>query len=106
MSTFPSVMTSSGHTSVVLGILALLLGVVAILAPTVAGLSMVMLLGLLVTGAGILRMVWALAASSLGKGLLAFGLGTLTVICGLILLASPGIAATALTMVLAVYFVV
>jgi len=51
-----------------------------------------------------LRMLWAFSASSLGKGLLTFALGTLTLLCGVVFHAIPAIGAGVLTMALGVRF--
>jgi uncharacterized membrane protein HdeD (DUF308 family) len=88
-----------------LGIVAILLGILAMLAPGIAGLSIVVLLGVFVTCAGVVRMFWALQASSLSKGLLTFALGSLTLICGIVLLANPIIGAGVLTIALGAYFI-
>ena len=74
-------------------------------APGIAGLSIAMLLGFIVTATGILRMIWAFQAGILGKGLPTLALGSLPLICGLALLANPGLGNGVLTLVLASYFV-
>jgi uncharacterized membrane protein HdeD (DUF308 family) len=50
-------------------------------------------------------MFWALQASTFSKGLLTFALGSLTLICGIVLLANPVIGAGVLTIALGTYFV-
>ena len=54
---------------------------------------------------GTLRMLWALSASSLGKGLLTFALGTLTLSCGVARHAIPALGAGVLTIGLGVSFI-
>ena len=39
-----------------------------------------------------MRMVWAFSAESLGKGILAFVIGGLTLLCGIALIANPLLA--------------
>jgi uncharacterized membrane protein HdeD (DUF308 family) len=51
---------------------------------------------------GTLRILWAFSARSLGKGLLTFALGTLTLFFGIVLHAIPALGAGVLTMVLGV----
>jgi len=106
MDAFPSVETSSGKHAVAYGIVAILLGIMAMVAPAIAGVSIVLVLGLLVTCAGILRMLWAFRAGSFGKGLLTFALGALTLVCGVAMLANPLFGAGVLTLVVAFYLVV
>jgi uncharacterized membrane protein HdeD (DUF308 family) len=96
-------MTGSKHLTA-FGVIAIVLGVLAMLAPGVTGLSITMLLGLFVTSTGIGRMIWAFESGSLGNRLFTFALGTLTLACGLALLADPMIGASLLTIVLATYF--
>jgi len=88
----------------VFGVIAILLGMLAMLMPGLAGLSVVTLVGVLVVAGGIVRMLWAFGAASLGRGLLVFALGGLTLLCGLILVAHPLITAGVLTVLLAAYF--
>ncbi len=101
--TNPAKSGSSGMTA--FGVIAIILGMLAMLAPGLTGLSIAMLLGFVVLIGGIVRIIWAFQAGSLGKGLLVFAIGGLTVLCGIALLANPLLAAGVLTIVLAVYFV-
>jgi uncharacterized membrane protein HdeD (DUF308 family) len=60
----------------------------------------------LVLAAGIVRIIWAFGSGSVGKGMLKFAIGVLTLLCGIVLLAHPLFASVVLTLVLAIYFVV
>ena len=51
-------------------------------------------------------MIWAFHAGSLGKGLLAFAIGGLTLLCGVALITEPLLASGVLTIILAAYFLV
>ncbi len=88
-----------------LGIASMILGFLAMLTPAWVGFSLLWTLGLLVVGAGLVRMFWAFQTESLGKGVLVFAIGGLTLLCGVALLANPLLASGALTIVLAIYFV-
>ena len=88
------------------GIITIILGILAILAPMITGMSITFLVGLLVLAGGIARMAWAFQAGSLGKGLLTFAIGTLTLLCGVALVTDPLLASGVLTIVLAAYLVV
>ncbi len=50
-------------------------------------------------------MLWAFSPNSLGKGLLTFALGTLTLLCGVVLHAIPALGAGILTILLGVSFI-
>jgi uncharacterized membrane protein HdeD (DUF308 family) len=89
----------------ILGVICIILGILAMMAPTLTGLSIAMALGVLIIAGGILRIIWAFRAESLGRGLLRFAVGGLTLLCGIALIAHPLFAAGLLTIVLAAYFI-
>jgi uncharacterized membrane protein HdeD (DUF308 family) len=88
------------------GAITMLLGVFAMFTPMLTGLSILLLLGLIVMAAGILRMLWAFKAGSVGRGLLMFVLGLLTLAVGFLLLVNPLFAAVSVTILLTAYLVV
>ncbi len=88
------------------GILTIILGILAIAAPLTAGVSIALMVGVLVLLGGATRMVWAFQAGSLGKGLLGFAIGLLTLVCGVALVTDPLLASGFLTIMLAAYFLV
>ena len=106
MSGFADVLKVDGKRITVLGVVAIILGVLAMLMPVLAGASVVLFLGVLVLAAGIVRIIWAFGSDSVGKGMLKFAVGVLTLLCGIVLLAHPLLASVVLTLVLAIYFVV
>jgi uncharacterized membrane protein HdeD (DUF308 family) len=89
-----------------LGIIAIILGLLAMVAPVIPGLSIALLVGVLVVVGGIVRLVWAFQAGSLGEGILKFLLAGLTLICGMLLVANPLFASGFLTILLSLYFIV
>lgn len=97
---------TTGKNTKLLGIITMILGALALMAPAVAGESVALIVGFLVAAAGAARMVWAFQASGFGKGLLAFGIGLLTLLCGIALIANPLFASEVLTLLLAIYFIV
>jgi uncharacterized membrane protein HdeD (DUF308 family) len=97
---------TAGRNTKLFGILTIILGLLAIAAPLVAGVSVAILVGLLVLIGGVARMVWAFQAGSVGKGLLGFAIGALTLVCGVLLVSDPLVASGVLTLLLAVYFLV
>jgi uncharacterized membrane protein HdeD (DUF308 family) len=87
-----------------MGVLTFILGILAMTMPYVTGESVLTLIGILVMAGGIMRMIWAFKAGSLGKGILVFLIGVLTLLAGFWIITEPFIAAGALTIVLSVYF--
>jgi uncharacterized membrane protein HdeD (DUF308 family) len=87
-----------------MGWLSIIFGVLAIAMPWVAGQSILMLVGILVMAAGIMRMIWAFQAGSLGKGILVFLIGVLTLLAGIAVIAHPLMSSAVLSIMLAVYF--
>ena len=106
MNNLTEAVKTGGKRMTTYGVIAIILGVLAMLAPGLTGLSIAMLLGGLVVLSGIVRMIWAFQSGSLGRGLWMFVIGTLTLLCGIALLANPLFASSVLTILLAVYFVV
>jgi uncharacterized membrane protein HdeD (DUF308 family) len=94
---------TGGKRAMVLGVIAIILGLLAMSAPAITGLSIAILLGVVVTTGGVLRMIWAFQARSVGLGLLRFVLGALTLICGFAMLANPLFASGVLTILLSAY---
>jgi len=88
------------------GVLAIVFGCLAIASPWVAGQSVMWLIGVLVIVAGIMRMMWAFQASSLGKGAMVFLIGVLTLLAGIAVIAHPVMTSSVLTIMLAIYFFV
>jgi uncharacterized membrane protein HdeD (DUF308 family) len=89
-----------------MGWLSIIFGILAIAMPWVAGQSILLMVGALVMAAGVLRMIWAFKAGSLGKGILVFLIGVLTLLAGIAVIAHPVMSSAILTVMLAVYFFV
>ena len=96
---------AGGKNMTIFGVIAMILGMLAMLMPGLTGISIVFLLGVLVFVGGIVRIIWAFQAGSLGKGLLMFAIGGLTLLCGIALLANPLFGSAVLTIMLALYFI-
>lgn len=88
------------------GAIAILLGLLAMLSPTVTGISIGILLGILVLLAGLVRIVWAFRARDFGRGLLLFAIGGITFIAGLAMVSHPLFASGVLTVILTLYFLI
>ena len=87
-----------------MGILTIIFGILAMMMPYITGQSVLTLIGLLVMAGGLLRLIWAFKAGSLGRGVLVFLIGVLTLLAGFWIITEPFIAAGALTIVLSIYF--
>ena len=89
----------------ILSLATIILGVLALGAPFVAGESMLMVIGVLIALAGVIRMIWAFKSSTPGKGISKVLLGVLTIIAGAAILADPLMASGVLSILLATYLV-
>ena len=104
MNDIKSEIKSSASSMKWMGILTIIFGILAMMMPYITGQSVLMLIGIMVMAGGIIRMIWAFKAGSLGKGILVFIIGGLTLLAGLWIITEPFIAAGALTIVLSIYF--
>ena len=93
-------------TLIILGVLTVILGVLALISPMMAGMTVAVMVGILMIIGGIVRTVFAFKAQSWGKGILAFVLGALTLLVGLVMVFRPVLGLTSLTLVLAAYFLI
>jgi uncharacterized membrane protein HdeD (DUF308 family) len=105
MNEFAEAVKAGGKKMTIFGVIAIILGILSMLTPAVAGTAVMLLLGVLVLAGGIVRIIWAFGSGSVGKGLLMFAIGVLTLICGVVLLANPLFGSGVLTIMLAVYFI-
>ena len=90
--------------TVAIGVALTIFGILAIMAPLFTGAAVTILVGVLMIAAGITRGVFAFRAQSFGKGALAFLLGAIIAVGGVLLLARPLIGLASMTAVLAVFF--
>jgi uncharacterized membrane protein HdeD (DUF308 family) len=88
------------------GIGIVIAGVLAILSPFIAGLSVTIAVGVLLVVSGVSRLFLAFKMGSFRVGLLVFVLGLLSLAVGGYLVSRPEIGLSALTLFLAVYFVI
>jgi uncharacterized membrane protein HdeD (DUF308 family) len=95
--------TSVSSSAKVIGIVTIILGIIALATPLVVGESVLLIIGFAITLAGVLRMVWAFQAQTLGSGIWKFLLGVLTLVAGLFVIAHPMMASGVLTIILAIY---
>ena len=89
-----------------LGIALVILGFLAVGAPLLTGVAVAITVGAFVTATGILQIVMAAKATSWGKGILSAILGTVSIVCGLLMIAHPLMGLGFLTLLVAAYFLV
>ena len=93
-------------TATTMGVALLILGLLSLAAPLVAGLSIVLIMGVMILLGGISQLFFAFKAGSFGQGLLTSLMAFLTVLVGAYMISNPGIALATLTLILAAWFVV
>ena len=87
----------------VIGIVTIVLGIAALAAPFVVGESMLLFIGLVVTVAGVLRMIWAFRMHSVGSFLWKLLIGVLTLLAGIFIIGQPLLTSGVLSILLASY---
>jgi uncharacterized membrane protein HdeD (DUF308 family) len=89
-----------------LGILTVIFGVLAIAAPFITGVAVAIFVGSLLVLTGISQLVHAFKAKMWGIGFWGTVIGLLSIAAGLYMIFRPGVGLAALTMLLAIYFLV
>ncbi|HUU74434.1 MAG TPA: HdeD family acid-resistance protein [Burkholderiales bacterium] len=97
-----AVKKNSGLT-IAMGLMVLLMGILAIGSPFLAGLSVVLMAGIVLIVGGVGQLIFALKARA---GLFSILIAVLTFVIGGYMLANPGAALGSLTLFLAAYFVI
>jgi uncharacterized membrane protein HdeD (DUF308 family) len=92
--------------AVISGVVMVIAGVLAVAAPFVAGVSVMLLIGVLLLVGGLAQCFLAFKAGAFGRGLLILLLGVLTAAAGVWTLREPLGALASVTLLLAAYFVV
>lgn len=106
MNESPGVFGSVLRGAHVLGSILIGLGVLSAIAPALAGGSVVVLVGLLLAVAGVVRAVFGWRAWSAGKGPLGLVIGGLALACGLALVLNPVSTLGAVSSIVAAYLIV
>ncbi len=92
--------------AVMSGVVLVIMGTLALLSPLVAGLSITIFVGVLLTIGGIVRCILAFDASAFGRGILTFVGGILMTIAGLYMMSQPVAGLASITLILVAYLVV
>ncbi len=90
----------------IIGSILAVLGLVCILVPFQSGMAVSVLLGALLIAGGVIRTMFAFIGISWGSLLFRLVFGVLMILCGIWMVANPGVGVRALTMALAVYLLV
>jgi uncharacterized membrane protein HdeD (DUF308 family) len=93
-------------TITIIGIATLILGIIALIYPEAFGKASVAAIGVLMIIGGILRLVFAAATYSMGSMFMRYLYAILMTVAGIYIVANPDIGLKALTMVLAIYFII
>jgi uncharacterized membrane protein HdeD (DUF308 family) len=102
----PRIIAGVARGSRMLGVTLIALGALSALAPALTGAPVIILVGLLVSLAGVARTVFGWHAWSAGKGPLGLLIGALAVACGLALVVNPVSTLEAVSALVAAYMIV
>jgi uncharacterized membrane protein HdeD (DUF308 family) len=105
MNELPELIAGVARGSRIPGVTLIALGVLSALAPALTGAPVIILVGLLVSLAGVARMVFGWRAWSAGKGPLGLLIGALAVTCGLVLVFNPVSTLEAVSSLVAAYMI-
>lgn len=89
-----------------LGIGLIILGLIAVFAPTVTGMTIGVIVGILLVVSGFLRIAFAWVAMSWGDAILRFLFGILALIAGIVMISDPALGLRVITIVAIAYLVV
>ena len=92
--------------AVMSGVVLIIMGTLALLSPLVAGLSITIFVGVLLTIGGIVRCILAFDAGAFGRRILTFVGGILMTIAGLYMMSQPVAGLASITLILVAYLVV
>jgi uncharacterized membrane protein HdeD (DUF308 family) len=93
-------------TAIGVGILLVVTGLIAIAAPFAAGVSVMLMIGVMLMAAGIGLCMLAFRMGAFGAGLSPFLIGALMIVVGLYTVSRPVAALASMTLFLAAYFIV
>jgi uncharacterized membrane protein HdeD (DUF308 family) len=86
-----------------LGIASIVLGVLAMIAPVFSGAAVLVMIGLIILVAGLVRGAFGWQAWSAGKGPFGIAIGGLAALCGLVIAINPVSSLSFVTAVVAIY---
>lgn len=96
----------SSNPVIIIGLLAMLLGIIAVIYPTVIGKISVVVIGVFLVIGGMLRLTFSIVSFSMGSIIMRFLYGLLMIIAGIWILMNPDMGLEALTLIMAIYFII
>ena len=106
MNDLSAVARASSRMGTVWGFAVMLLGMLCIMTPFLSGIAVNTVVAILIVASGISITIYAFKAGSIGKGLLQFLFGGITLIAGVAMLLRPMLGMFTMTAVLIAWFVV
>ncbi len=106
MNDLSAVARASSRMGTVWGFAVMLLGILCIMTPFLSGIAVNTVVAILIVASGISITIYAFKAGSIGKGLLQFLFGGITLIAGVAMLLRPMLGMFTMTAVLSAWFVV
>lgn len=103
---FIEAIRAHARAAIITGVIMLLCGLLAVAAPLAAGISVTVLVGLLLAAGGVAQCLLAFRVDGFGKSLLVLLIGLLTALAGAFMLSQPIEGLEAITLFLAMYFLV
>lgn len=89
-----------------LGIGLIVLGLIAVFAPTVTGMTIGVIIGILLVVSGLLRIAFAWVAMTWGDAILRFLFGLLALVAGIVMITDPALGLRVITIAAIIYLVV
>jgi uncharacterized membrane protein HdeD (DUF308 family) len=89
-----------------LGVLTVIFGVIAIGSPLITGVAVAVFVGFLLLASGVARIIHAFKSKQWGTGFWGTVIGLLGVVAGLLMIFRPLVGLVAMTMLLAIYFLI
>ncbi len=106
MNDLSAVARVSSRTGTVWGFAVMLLGMLCIMTPFLSGIAVNTVVAILIVASGISITIYAFKAGSIGKGLLQFLFGGITLIAGVAMLLRPMLGMFTMTAILIAWFIV
>ena len=106
MNDLSAIARASSRMGTVWGFAVMLIGMLCIMTPFLSGIAVNTVVAILIVASGISITIYAFKAGSIGKGLLQFLFGGITLIAGVVMLLRPMLGMFTMTAVLIAWFVV
>ncbi len=91
---------------ITLGILNIIFGFIALGSPLIAGATVTIFIGIMLTLSGVFELIFAFSKDGWKAGLFTFLAGILSILCGGFIMANPAAALLTITLILGIYFAI